>query len=78
MPSCPLSENNVIVKVGNPVKQVVSAAQDGKFDMIIMGTHGHGKLAKSMVASIASDVLRQSTVPVLVVRLPKENESGKL
>jgi hypothetical protein len=48
----------------------------GSFDLIIMGTHGHGKLEERMIGSIAGDVIRQSSIPVLVVRLPGENDFG--
>ena len=70
MPHCPLSEDNIQVCIGNPAMEIVTAARRGDFDLIIMGTHGHGKLGESMIGSIAGDVIRQSTIPVLVVRLP--------
>ncbi|MBC2743120.1 MAG: bile acid:sodium symporter [Desulfosarcina sp.] len=72
LPQCPLTEDNVIVKVGNPVKQIVSTAQEGNFDLIIMGTHGHGKMEERIIGSTASDVIRLSYVPVMVIRLPEE------
>ncbi len=70
MPQCPLSEDNIQVCIGNPAMEIVTAARQGDFDLIIMGTHGHGKLEENMIGSIAGDVIRQSTIPVLVVRLP--------
>jgi ACR3 family arsenite efflux pump ArsB/nucleotide-binding universal stress UspA family protein len=76
IPFCPLSEDDIMVGVGNPARQIVAAARQGSFDLIIMGTHGHGKLEESMIGSIASDVIRQSTVPVLVVRLSGESDFG--
>ncbi len=73
IPDCPLSDKNIVVQVGAPAKQIVSIAKDGNFDLIIMGTHGHGKLEDRIIGSIASDVIRQSEVPVMVVRLPSEH-----
>ena len=70
LPHCPLHEGNVLVKVGNPVRQIVSTAQEGNFDLIVMGTHGHGKMEERIIGSTASDVIRMSSVPVMVVRLP--------
>lgn len=72
IPHCPLNESNVLVKVGNPVRQIVSTAQEGHFDLIVMGTHGHGKMEERIIGSTASDVIRTSRVPVMVVRLPAE------
>ena len=72
IPSCPLTEENVMVNVGNPVKQIVATAQEGDFDLIIMGTHGHGKMEERIIGSTASDVIRLSYVPVTVIRLPEK------
>lgn len=81
IPHCPLNESNVLVKVGDPVRQIVSTAREGNFDLIVMGTHGHGKMEERIIGSTASDVIRTSRVPVMVVRLPAETafetHSGK-
>ncbi len=72
IPYCPLTEDNVIVQIGNPVKQIVATAQEGNFDLIIMGIHGHGKMEERIIGSTASDVIRLSYVPVTVIRHPEE------
>ncbi len=72
IPQCPVTQDNVMVKVGNPVKQIVATAHEGNFDLIVMGTHGHGKLEDSIIGNIAGDVIRQSDIPVMVVRLPRK------
>ena len=72
IPYCPLTEDNVIVKIGNPVQQIVATAKEGNFDLIIMGTHGHGKMEERIIGSTASDVIRLSYVPVTVIRLPEQ------
>lgn len=70
MPQCPITEDKVMVRIGNPAKQILTTAEEGDFDLIIMGTHGHGKLAGTMLGTVAGDVIRQSRRPVMVVRLP--------
>jgi nucleotide-binding universal stress UspA family protein len=72
MPTCPLTDDKVIVRVGNPAQQILATAEEGDFDLIIMGTHGHGKFEEKMVGSTTRDVIRQSPRPVMVVRLPGE------
>jgi arsenite transporter len=72
IPCCPLTEDNVVVKIGNPVKQIIATAKEGNFDLIIMGTHGHGKMEERIIGSTASDVIRLSYVPVTVIRLPEK------
>jgi len=71
IPQCPLNEENVQVRIGNPVKQILSTARKGKYDLIIMGTHGHGKLGQSIIGSVAGEVIRRCSRPVMVVRLPE-------
>ncbi len=70
IPECPVNGKNVLVKIGNPVKKIVSTAEKGAYDLVIMGTHGHGKFEEAIIGSVASEVIRTSAVPVLVVRLP--------
>ena len=41
---CPLAEENIIIKAGDPVEQIVKTAKEGDFDLVIMGTHGQGEL----------------------------------
>lgn len=74
IPHCPLNEEKVMVAVGNPVKQIVSVAQKGDYDLVIMGTHGHGKLEKAIVGSVAIEVIRTCSKPVMVVRLPEDQK----
>ena len=64
--------DDIIVARGNPVEQILKQADEKNCDLIVMGTHGQGTLADAMMGSTARRVLRRSTKPVLVVRLPDE------
>jgi nucleotide-binding universal stress UspA family protein len=68
LPHCPLSEGRIIVTAGNPVDEIVKIALADNFDLIIMGTHGHGQFEEMMIGSTASGVILKSKVPVLVAR----------
>jgi len=70
----PVETGTVVVRRGNPVEQILEEAAASKADLIVMGTHGQGTLADAMMGSTARRVLRRSSVPVLVVRLPKEDD----
>jgi nucleotide-binding universal stress UspA family protein len=76
MPKCPLTDDKVIVKVGHPARQILATAEEGDFDLIIMGTHGHGKFEEKMIGSTARDVIRQSRRPVMVVCLPEAQNAS--
>ncbi|HLO94348.1 MAG TPA: universal stress protein [Burkholderiaceae bacterium] len=57
-----------ISKVG-PAAEVISAtATKGKFDLLLMGSHGHGSLGNLVLGSVATKVMSQTEVPLLLVR----------
>lgn len=64
--------DDIIVERGNPVEKILKQAEEKNCDLIVMGTHGQGKLADAMMGSTARRVLRRSVKPVLVVRLPEK------
>jgi nucleotide-binding universal stress UspA family protein len=65
--------DETVVKRGNPVAQILATAEEKHCDVIVMGTHGRGALVDAMMGSTTSRVLRRSKIPVLAVRLPKED-----
>ncbi len=58
----------VMIKVGPAGEVIAKVAQSGKFDLIVMGTHGHGALGKLVMGSVSTQVLAKCDVPVLLVR----------
>ncbi len=61
-------EANVITKVGRAGELIARTADSGKFDMIVMGSRGHGALGNLVMGSVATQVVAQSKTPVLLVR----------
>ncbi|RGE46382.1 universal stress protein [Comamonas testosteroni] len=57
-----------ISKVGPIADTIIHEAQEGKFDLIGMGTHGHGALGRLVMGSVSSQVLAGCTIPVLLIR----------
>ena len=54
--------------VGHPGEQVAKLADEGRFDLVVMGSHGHGALATLVLGSVTTQVLARCKVPVLVIR----------
>jgi nucleotide-binding universal stress UspA family protein len=75
LPACPFITDNIIVKIGNPVEEILEEVEASGCDMVVMGTRGHGILANAMMGSTSRRVLRRCKKPVLVVRLPEGEDS---
>lgn len=60
---------------GSPVGDtIVNYAQNNRMDLICIATHGHSGLGRVVFGSIADHVLRESGLPILVIK-PKEIET---
>jgi nucleotide-binding universal stress UspA family protein len=55
-------------KVGPAGLTISKLAEQGKFDLLVMGSHGHGALYKLVMGSVVTEVLAHCKVPVLLVR----------
>lgn len=55
-------------KVGPAGESIAKFAESGKFDLVIMGSHGHGAVVNLVMGSVATQVLAHCSVPVLLVR----------
>lgn len=55
-------------KTGNPGELIARLAESGKFDLVVLGSHGHGALVNLVVGSVATKVLASCKVPALIVR----------
>ncbi len=53
---------------GHTAESIVQKAEAGGFDLIVMGSHGHGALAGVVMGSVATRVLASCKVPVLLIR----------
>ena len=62
--------DEILIKNGAPAEIIVQTAKEQNCDLIVMGTHGQGVIADVLVGSTAKWVVKQSPIPVLVIRLP--------
>ena len=62
--------DEILIKDGAPAEIIVQTAIKQNCDLVVMGTHGHGAIADVLIGSTARRVIRQSPIPVLVIRLP--------
>jgi nucleotide-binding universal stress UspA family protein len=52
---------------GDPAKQLIALARELNADLICLGSTGKGAVERVFLGSVSQRVLRESTVPVLVV-----------
>jgi nucleotide-binding universal stress UspA family protein len=55
-------------KVGPAGDTIAAFASEGGYELILMGSHGHGSLARLVMGSVSTQVLAQCGVPVLLIR----------
>lgn len=58
---------DMAVRDGDPAEQIVSAAEQGGADLIVLSHRRHGPAASFFAGSIADAVMRRSSIPVLVL-----------
>lgn len=59
---------------GKPAAETLRAAEEIGCDLIVMGTQGKSGLMRVLFGSVAEEVLRHATCPVLTVRTPPHPE----
>jgi nucleotide-binding universal stress UspA family protein len=56
------------VQIGDAAGQICATAEQDKYDLIVIGSRGHGSVPGLALGSTALKVLGGCTVPVLIVR----------
>jgi nucleotide-binding universal stress UspA family protein len=54
---------------GHPVDRLVEAAEGA--DLLVLSSHGHGRMHQAIVGSVAAGCIRRASCPVLVVPAPQ-------
>jgi nucleotide-binding universal stress UspA family protein len=59
-----------ILREGVPAQEILAAALQWKADLIVVGSHNRGRLARIVLGSTAEAVLHKAQCPVLVMSHP--------
>lgn len=57
-----------VKKNGVAADVIAAVAEKGKFDLLMMGSHGHGTVGNLVMGSVATKVMAQCSTPVLLIR----------
>jgi nucleotide-binding universal stress UspA family protein len=55
---------------GDAAAEILRAARESNADLIVMGTHGRTGLSRLLMGSVAEQVVRRASCPVLTVKTP--------
>ncbi len=65
-------EGSLRVMVGDPADSIKQCCKEDDIDLVIMNANNRGWLKRTIMGSVTDEVLRTSTVPVLVLRQSKK------
>jgi universal stress protein E len=65
-----LTVRDDVVWGNSPGETIIHDVEDGRADLLVMGTHGYGALGRALVGSITSAVARATPCPMLLVPAP--------
>jgi nucleotide-binding universal stress UspA family protein len=58
------------IRTGTAFVEIISYVEDQGIDLVVMGTHGRGRIDHILLGSVAEKVVRRSPCPVLTIRPP--------
>jgi len=53
---------------GHPVETILDYAQEGNYDIIVVGSRGLGGLSKALLGSVSNAIVQEAKTSVLVVK----------
>jgi nucleotide-binding universal stress UspA family protein len=62
--------SDILIRLGNPVEEILKVVDEEGCDVIVLGTHGKGFLEQTLLGSVSSSVLHRTRKPVFIVPLP--------
>lgn len=54
--------------IGHVAESIAALAEEGKFELLVMGSRGHSDFTNLVLGSVATKVLAKCSVPVLLIR----------
>ncbi|RMG42846.1 MAG: universal stress protein [Candidatus Dadabacteria bacterium] len=57
-----------MIRIGNPAEEIGKVAKSGLIDLVIMTTHGRSRISRMLISSVTTEVIFQTTPPLLVIR----------
>lgn len=55
------------METGDPAAEISRVAEEGGYDLLVVGSRGRGAVGEVVLGSVSSDLVRHALCPVLVV-----------
>ena len=69
MPDCRLIFQKVVVEPGKADERIAFHASAGQYDVLVMGSRGHGLIKESLIGGTSRKVLLKVQIPVFLIPL---------
>jgi nucleotide-binding universal stress UspA family protein len=63
-----------LLQFGHPAKEIIAGEAATNAELVVMATHGRGGFSHLILGSVAEKVVRESSCPVLTVRMTAAHE----
>ncbi len=63
-----LTDYTIDLRHGRIAEEILSSAKEHDAGLIVMGTHGHGVIGRALMGSVASKVIAEGGIAVLLVK----------
>ena len=57
----------VLLRSGEPDEQILKEIQDGHYDLVAMGTHGHSTFGQILFGSVSKTLKQKINIPLLLL-----------
>ena len=57
-----------VAKLGDTSNEIITMAEEEDFDLIVIGSRGHGTFARALLGSVSQKVVSHANTTVMVVR----------
>ena len=70
--------SNILIRLGNPVEEILKVVEEEDCDVIVLGTHGKGLFKQTLLGSVSGSVITRTRKPLFLIPLPSENTNMDL
>ncbi|NTW83405.1 MAG: universal stress protein [Chlorobiaceae bacterium] len=61
-------EVNLIIRSGEPEKEILREIKENAYDLLAMATHGHNRIGRIIFGSVSRSLREKTPIPLLLIR----------